>query len=292
MEMHQIRYFLALAECLNFTRAAERCNVSQPSLTRAIKSLEDELGGALFRRERNNTHLTELGRMMRPYFEQMSAQSRAAKTQARAFVKLAEAPLTVGVMCTLGPDGMIDFMRGFRERHRGVDIHLRDAKGQSLQDMLAAGEIDVAVYALPGGVDPRFHAIPLYAERFMVTCAKGHRFEAMNSVRFADLEGEPYLSRANCEYGEHLRSLLDERGVQVRRPYRSDRDDWILAMVRAGLGIGMTPEFAIGEAGVIARVLADPEVTRTINLVTVRGRPHAPAVGAFVREAMAFAWPR
>ncbi len=292
MEMHQVRYFLALAESLNFTRAAERCNVSQPSLTRAIKSLEDELGGALFRRERNNTHLTELGRMMQPYFEQMRAQSQAAKSQAQAFVKLRAAPLAVGVMCTLGPTGMIDFMRDFRERHPGVEINLRDAKAQALQEMLAGGELDIALYALPSGIDERFHAIPLYGERFMVTCAKGHRFEAMNAVRFEDLAGEPYLSRANCEYAEHLRARLDERGVVVRRPYRSERDDWILAMVKAGMGIGLTPEFAIGDPGVVGRVLVDPEVIRTVNLVTVRGRPHAPAVGAFVREAMAFTWPR
>jgi len=64
--MHQIRYFLAVCETLNFTRAAEACNVSQPSLTRAIKGLEDELGGPLFRRERNNTHLTGLGETTRP----------------------------------------------------------------------------------------------------------------------------------------------------------------------------------------------------------------------------------
>jgi DNA-binding MarR family transcriptional regulator len=69
MELHQIRYFLAVAETLNFNRAAERCNVSQPTLTRAIKKLEEELGGPLFRRERKLTHLTDLGRLMRPHLE-------------------------------------------------------------------------------------------------------------------------------------------------------------------------------------------------------------------------------
>ncbi|MBM3581346.1 MAG: LysR family transcriptional regulator [Alphaproteobacteria bacterium] len=292
MEMHQVRYFLALAETLNFTRAADRCNVSQPSLTRAIKALEDELGGDLFRRERNNTHLTELGRTLRPYFEQMLEQSRAAKSRAQAYVKLREAPLAIGIMCTLGPVGLIDFMRDFRERHPGVDIHLRDAKAQALQDMLAGGELDVAIYALPGGIDERFHAMPLFSERFMVTCAKGHRFEALNAVRFGDLADESYLSRANCEYAEHLRALIDESGVKIRRPYRSERDDWILAMVKTGLGIGITPEFAVAGSGVIGRQLVEPEVVRVVNLVTVRGRPHAPAVGAFVREALAFTWPR
>jgi hypothetical protein len=67
VEMHQIRYFLALCKEFNFTKAAERCNVAQPSLTRAIKLLEEEFGGPLVHRERVNTHLTELGRMVRPF---------------------------------------------------------------------------------------------------------------------------------------------------------------------------------------------------------------------------------
>src|SRR3712207_8365018 len=74
VEMHQVRYFVALCETLNFTRAAERCNVAQPSLTRAIKLLEDELGGPLFNRERNRTHLTELGRMMEPRSEEHTSE--------------------------------------------------------------------------------------------------------------------------------------------------------------------------------------------------------------------------
>ena len=70
MEMHQVRYFLAVTQQLNFTRAAESCNVAQPSLTRAIKQLESELGGELFRRERNLSHLTELGHRVLPILQQ------------------------------------------------------------------------------------------------------------------------------------------------------------------------------------------------------------------------------
>src|SRR3954468_23777946 len=82
MEMHQVRYFLAVADELNFTRAAERCHVAQPSLTRAIKLLEEELGGPLFHRERANTHLSELGQMVKPYLEQVYGQAQEAKRQA------------------------------------------------------------------------------------------------------------------------------------------------------------------------------------------------------------------
>ena len=88
MEMQQVRYFVALADTLNFTRAAEKCNVSQPALTRAIQQLEHEFGGPLFHRERGNTHLSELGRMMLPYLQTVDEQTKAAREQARAVKRI------------------------------------------------------------------------------------------------------------------------------------------------------------------------------------------------------------
>src|SRR5690242_16525712 len=83
MEMHQIRYCLAVCDTLNFTRAAERCNVTQPALTRAIQKLEEELGGLLFRRERKFTHMTDLGLLVRPQLEGILKQSEQARTAAQ-----------------------------------------------------------------------------------------------------------------------------------------------------------------------------------------------------------------
>src|SRR5205814_5175644 len=96
MELFQVRYFLALAKTLNFTRAAEACNVTQPALTRAIQRLEEELGGPLFQRERNLTQLTELGRLMRPMLEQALAAAESAKQHAQRFRKAELASLRLG----------------------------------------------------------------------------------------------------------------------------------------------------------------------------------------------------
>src|SRR3974377_857733 len=85
MEMHQVRYFLAVARTLNFTRAADECNVTQPSLTRAIKQLEGELGGDLFRRERPASQLTELGQRMLPLLQQCYESAGGARTLASSF---------------------------------------------------------------------------------------------------------------------------------------------------------------------------------------------------------------
>src|SRR5512132_4001717 len=117
MELYQVKYFLALCETLNFTRAANNCNVSQPSLTRAIHNLEGEFGGQLFHRERQPTHLTELGRLMQPYFAQVYAQAQAAKDAAKSFAKLDDISLKIGVMCTIGPSMLADFFGGFRDRY-------------------------------------------------------------------------------------------------------------------------------------------------------------------------------
>jgi len=119
MEMHQIRYFLAVAEELNFTKAAERCNVSQPALSRAIQALEQELGGPLFRRERSHTHLSELGRMVQPHLTQVFDSSRSAKRLAREYGRLTKTPLKLGIMSTIAPDQIIDLITAVRTRHPG-----------------------------------------------------------------------------------------------------------------------------------------------------------------------------
>src|SRR5262249_45117702 len=153
MEIQEIRYFLALCETLNFTRAAEQCNVSQPALTRAIQHLEGKLGGPLLHRERGNTHLTELGRIMRPYFQQVSDQMEEARRRARSLVKLDATTLTVGLMCTIGPHRLVDLFSDFLKSHSGVEIYLKDAPASALEELLARGEIDVAIFCRPGDLD-------------------------------------------------------------------------------------------------------------------------------------------
>src|SRR5262244_4414460 len=134
MEMHQVRYFLAVAETLNFTRAAEHCNVSQPALTRAIQQLEEELGGLLLRRERKLTHLTDFGRLIEPHLRQLFADAEAAKTTAKRFLNLQQAQIRLGVMCTVGPARFMGFLAEFNRAHPGCDITLVEGVPSRLSD--------------------------------------------------------------------------------------------------------------------------------------------------------------
>jgi LysR family hydrogen peroxide-inducible transcriptional activator len=291
MEMHQIRYFLAVCETLNFTRAAEQCNVTQPALTRAIQKLEDELGGLLFRRERHLSHLTDLGRLMRPQLEQVWTQTEAAKTTARSFLKLDNAALNVGLMCTIGPLRGIGFLNDFQRRHPGIEVTLLEGVPSRLLNLLHDGELDLTVVAQPEGLDERFVVQPLYRENFLLAFPTGHRFEAQNAIEITDVAGETYLQRINCEYRDHISSLLREREVKMRVGYRSEREDWIQVMVMAGMGICFIPEFSPVLAGLQTRRVINPEVTRDVSLVTVAGRRYSPAVAAFVRAIKAYPWP-
>ncbi len=291
MEMQQVRYFLAVCEELNFTRAAEKCHVAQPSLTRAIKLLEDELGGPLFHRERNRTHLSELGNSVRPFLTEVYARAQQAKELAAGFTALKKTPLKLGVMCTIGPVNLVGLLTQLQTTYPEIELQITDAAAPMLQDMLLKGGLEAAIFCQPGEPDDRLHYMPLFREQFMIAINPGHRLAMNNAIRVRDLNGECYLNRINCEYASHAGHIFSEQGARVRMVYRSERDDWIVAMVRAGLGFGFMPQYCVAEArDIVVRPLVEPEIWREVNLVTVRGRPHSPAIGALVREAMRTPW--
>ena len=144
MEMHQIRYFLAVAEELNFTRASAKCNVSQPSLSRAIKQLEEELGGPLLHRERSRTHLTELGRMVRPHLDTVYEQSRAVKRLSQDFA-VSKIPLRLGIMCTISPCEIVELIAAVKARYPDIELKLCDANAWQLRERLIAGDLDLVI---------------------------------------------------------------------------------------------------------------------------------------------------
>jgi len=149
MEMHQVRYFRAMCEELNFTRAAALCNVSQPSLTRAIANLEREFGGILFARERANTRLTELGRVVKPYLDQVYEQAASALAHARMFENRRSVELRLGLMCTVAPTHFVELISQMRALHPDIHLEVVDSNAGNLDSRLLQGELGVAVYCRP-----------------------------------------------------------------------------------------------------------------------------------------------
>jgi LysR family hydrogen peroxide-inducible transcriptional activator len=289
MEMHQVRYFLAVAQELNFSRAAEKCNVSQPSLSRAIQQLEGELGGPLFHRERHLTHLTDLGEMVRPHLETVYGAAVEAKRLSQDLSQLKRVPLKLGIMSTISPDEIVDLIAALKLRHDGLELRLCDASARELRDRLLAGDLEVVIYALPGEeFDERTHVMPLFAEQMVIAIPRGHRLASESAFPVRELDGESYIHRMHCEFAGY--ADLQEKGVTCAPTYWSERDDWTLAMVAAGLGFAFMPENAARHPGVVALPVIEPKFWRKVNMVTVRGRPYSPGVGALVREAMRKKW--
>ncbi|MDR7040456.1 DNA-binding transcriptional LysR family regulator [Methylobacterium sp. BE186] len=291
MELHEIRYFLAVGRFGSFTKAAEHCNVTQPALTRAIQKLEDELGGLLVSRERGHVHLTDLGRLLEPEFTEMIERRERAKQAASRFLRLEGAELRLGVMCTIGPLRFVGFLNSFRIAHPGIELTLVEGVPARLTEMLLGGELDVAIMADPRGFSDPLRESPLYEEHFMVACGPGHDFACRNAIRMRDMAGQIYLQRINCEYRDHLAELLREQGTEILRSHRSEREDWIQSMVAAGMGICFLPEFTATLPGLALLPVMEPVVTRQVCLVTVSGRRWSSPLAALVAALGQYTWP-
>jgi DNA-binding transcriptional LysR family regulator len=290
MEMHQVRYFLAAAKALSFTRAAELCHVSQPALTTAIKKLEAQLGSPLFHREGRQIALTEFGRRMQPHLSQIVEQERAAETVAKDFRLLNQVPIRVGVMSTIGPMRLAALMAAFEQNSPGVETAVRDGAPEALAALLDADDLDIAILNPLDGLGDNYRAEPLYTERYVVLLPPKHPLSARNTLALRDLSGQDYVDRLSCEMREMVMGVCEDMGVKLYARFRSEREDFVQAMVMANIGFAFMPEYSVTHPDSVRRPLVDPEVKRTISLITVPGRKHSPAVAAFIRTVRGHKW--
>lgn len=291
MEMSQIRYVLAAARHLNFTRAAAECNVSQPALTKGIRALEAELGAPIFHREGRRILVSGFGSSMLPYLSRILEEATAARDLADSFRLLDKAPVRLGVMSTVGPLRLAQFLAEIARRNAGLELAVSEAPFDRLCDLLREGEIDLAVITGTEAARAEFRLHALYTERYVVVFAPDHRLGRLNAVRLSDLSGENYVDRLACELREMVMSVCGAEGIDLYARFRSEREDWVQAMVMAGIGFAFMPEYSVTLPGLTQRPLVEPVVERHVALAAMPGRPHSPAAGAVVRAAQRFAWP-
>lgn len=291
MELHQVRYALTAARTLNFTRAAEECNISQPALTKAIKTLEAEFGAPLFHREGKRMLLSEFGRSILPHLQQIAQEAEATRTLADNFRLLNKVPIRLGIMSTVGPVRLARMLAKFHKDFPGVDVAVSEAAAPELRNRLENGELDLAVMNTMGGLREDFTVHDLYLERYVVIFPPEHRLARLNAVKLAELSGEDYVDRLSCELRETVMGVCRENNVELYAKFRSEREDWIQAMVLARIGFAFMPECSVTMPELLQRPLIEPEVSRTISLVSVPGRPFSPATAAMVRAAQNFGWP-
>lgn len=285
--MHQVRYFLAMARELNFTRAAEECNVTQPSLTRAIQKLEEELGGPLFRRERSRTHLTDLGRLMLPHLDRTFEAAQAAKELARGVGKAQVAPLALGVAATVESATLDVILAELAQGLPGFELSVTTGSSDELLEMAMAGTIDLLISEVPEEAPDRLDSWPLFEHVYHMVARADHPLAAHKAPRLEDARSEHWIDIGDgCA---HLRMAAREAGFEPEIRHRAADVAHLTRMISAGLGSGFVPG-PRADARLSSIRFVDAAVARAVVLAAVGGRRRSIAADAFVRASRAAGW--
>ena len=283
MDLNQIRYFLALADTLNFTRAAERCHVSQPALTQSIKRLESELGGDLIHRNGLETKITPLGKSLRGYFEQIDRTKKLALTTARAMLVGEIAELHIGIMCTLGPRLLARMLDEFQMTHPQVSLILHDVKPEEISSLLLSGKLDGAFCSyreLPG---TGMQLTKLFDENMVLAIPKGHELSKLETVPLCEIAGHRYVDRLHCELRQMLFGFFESKELELNIVFRSEREDWIQSLIRDGIGISVIPVFSLLRPELDYRKVTEPELSRTVQFATLEQSEVKPVLETFTK---------
>jgi len=269
MELHQIRYFLAVCDHGSFTRAAQFSYISQPSLTQAIKKLEDELGGELFTRDRSGCLLTPLGRMVEPNLRKIYKDTLATKADAIRFTRLNSVPLRIGMMETVGAQRLGPVFAHYRQEFPNIEFELIIGTEADLLKQLEADLLDLVISAPTQLLAPPYQSTRLYTERYVVAFHSSHRFNCLSRIDLKEIQAEAYLDRLNCELREKLKAVCQDQEINLYASYRSNSEDWIINLIRADLGVALMPEYTLplNAQDVQCRYLANPEISRQIYAI-------------------------
>lgn len=280
MELHQVRYFLAVAKHLNLTRAAEDLRIAQPSLTRAIQRLEAELEGPLFRRERSRTHLTDLGRTVLPHLEALHVAAETAKAQARRLGRGGAGGLCLGVCTGIEPTLPARLVLDTVGRFPDLQVSVEVASTEIVERRLMAGDFDAAILAPAGACHDRFDLREIHDEELVVAFADGHRFAGLASVPVEALAGEPLVVRLGCRHEQMLARLMEARGLERLVRHRVEDPLWLADFVRGGQGCAVVAATLALSHALAHRTLDGVPLRFRTVLATVAGRRHSPALAS------------
>ena len=292
MEMHQVRYFLALARTLNFTRAAEECFVTQPALTKSIQKLEQELGGELVHRERKLTQLTDLGKLVLPMLEQTYAAAQSACQHAKEFQQRTIAPLRIGMTGGVSAGLIADPLAEVARAIAGLEIELVDVAADALAERLLGGDLSAAL----GGAHEypaadRIDHWRLFGEGYVVLGSAELPWETGEALT-ADILGKAVWIEHGLGGEQELWSACFASGSGPNVAHRGQNLAQLQELVAAGLGLMLAPEHVPLAHGVTAYRIADCVLRHEVGLLAVAGRRYSAALDAFLKLCRARDWPR
>jgi LysR family transcriptional activator of glutamate synthase operon len=290
MDLRQLRYLVALAEELNFTRAAAAEHIAQPALSQQIRRLEEEVGVGLVERTTRKVALTEAGELLAVRARRILAELEIAREELEALRGVDVGHVTIGAIHTMGPIDLSLALAVFHEAHPGVALTVREQASEECAELLRADELDLAFLSVTERVESHelaFHQ--LISEELMVLLPRDHALAGRARVRMAELAQEHFIS---FRQGARLRELLLSAGrdaqFEPRVTLESNEAQRIRALVSRGLGVAILPrsDAMVPNDEIVAAPIVDPVLRRDITLAWRAGRRQSPATAAFLELAL------
>lgn len=272
MELHQLRYFVAVADERHFTKAARGLRIAQPSVSRAIRVLEEELGTPLFHRMKGNVALTAAGEVLLPWARRVLADVDGATLEVRELGDLVRGRLAVGATPSLTTTLLPPALARFHERFPGIELVLHEAGSRDLVGELEQGVLDVALVILPLRHEI-LETTPLLREELVVAVPPDHAFATRSRIAIADLRGVPLVMfRDGYDLRATTLAACRRAGFEPTFALEGGEMDGVLRLAAAGLGVAVVPSLVVAPTGPLKAVrLAEP-LTRTIGFANRRDR--------------------
>ena len=286
MEMHQLRYVVSVARTRNFSRAAEQCHVSQPSLSQQIQKLEDELGERLFERTKRDARLTSHGQAFLPRALRILEEVDAARREATDAGELLRGTITIGVLPTIAPYLLPGVLTEFAEKFPGVEVVVQEETTAHLLKLVLGYEIDLALASHPIQ-GPRLEVRELFTEELLLALPPGHPLTRKRTISVAELEDEPFIvmKDGHC-LGDQVLRFCERSDLRPNISFRSAQLETVQSLVQAGLGLSLIPAMATKAAHRSQseyHSLSSPKPQRKIVAVWSNRRPLSRASQAFLK---------
>ena len=263
IDRYLLRYFLAVVDCGNFSKAAKQMNVAQPTLSVGIGKLERLLGASLFQRTNKRVSLTDAGSRLSLHARRIEAEFNLAET-AVLDMKPARV-MRLGVLSSMPMTPVAAAIRLAQRDARSERVQIITGNERELLLRLHRGQIETALTIVRPGAE-RLASEPLFSERYALAMHSRHRLAGKTTIAAEELAEETMIVRRHCEVLTETSRHFTERGVRPFFAFRSTSDDQVLTLVRAGLGITVMPQCYVAK-GVVRPALKDFDLKREIGLL-------------------------
>lgn len=290
LDINQIKYFINLAETLNFTEAARLSGVSQPSLTKSIRRLEEELEGPLLYRDGKDTRLTALGREIQVEFMRIDHRLMNVRELALNSVRGRKRVLSLGVAPTIAPPAFSDFIQHIMSQLPDLELNVHTLATNEGAAEVLSGKYDACILPTVPKENFKLAVQPLFSERYLLAFAKGHPLAEFDIIPPDRIGKEHFVDRLSCEFHSQIVAHFMDRDVLMYPRFSSEREDWVQQIVASGDAVCIMPERSCTVAGLDARPVENMEITRDVVLVAVSGNGTPAELRQILGMAAKFEW--